>query len=589
MKPPPRTRKKPDRSLRPEPVRNRSGKLTCRWQKLERRKLLNGLKRLNNTVGGCGDIDYEFLRKQVPTRSTAEIQAVVDSLKDKVISCASLKLKTMRWEEKRSSRPIEVWTNMASVVAGALEETITSAFSQMLIVSSTEPRTLRNCDPPQVLRPPKDQDRLVGRTIPLRPMPRAAVQGPRSNSTRPLLVFRTPASTMGPAKRLPALSSVVRVRNNKVPPPQHQPATTAGTSAAASAHQPGTAERAAAPPADPQPVIPVSAQTTPGSGSAAVVKTPSVGGSVVQMTQQHSPTTTNPSTPSMPSTSTTVFSSATSLNPLHSLAPSPAPSSSSSSSTQPPPSSPAPSPVPSSSSSSSTQPPPSSPAPSSVPSSSSSSSTHPLPPPSSPAPSSVPSSSSSSSTQPPPSSPVPSSVPSSSSSSSTHPQPPLSSSAASGFARVGRTSKFAGPRTLGVRCIVDFERIYRFLSLVHNPTEECHLTPMESAVLLSLLRSLPEEIRLLDCNNLRKHLVQVYRSLSAPDDSQRATDMRDGLSAQSEGQDGTRPDGQQSSDRTDECQSSQSSNTSSQSGNDVMGPCPPLNPFMVPLKLLTRQ
>lgn len=47
--------------------------------------------------------------------------------------------------------------------------------SQMLIVSSTEPRTLRNCDPPQVYRP--STDRPVGRTVPLRPMPRLPLQG----------------------------------------------------------------------------------------------------------------------------------------------------------------------------------------------------------------------------------------------------------------------------------------------------------------------------------------------------------------------------------------------------------------------------
>lgn len=51
--------------------------------------------------------------------------------------------------------------------------------SQMLIVSSTEPRTLRNCDPPQVHRPPTHKP--DGRTVPLRPMPRLPVQG------RPLL------------------------------------------------------------------------------------------------------------------------------------------------------------------------------------------------------------------------------------------------------------------------------------------------------------------------------------------------------------------------------------------------------------------
>lgn len=48
-------------------------------------------------------------------------------------------------------------------------------FSQMLMVSSTEPCTLANCDPPQVHRPPTVN--LVGRTVPPRPIPHAPVQG----------------------------------------------------------------------------------------------------------------------------------------------------------------------------------------------------------------------------------------------------------------------------------------------------------------------------------------------------------------------------------------------------------------------------
>lgn len=48
-------------------------------------------------------------------------------------------------------------------------------FTQMLMVSSTEPCTLANCDPPQVQKPPKDY--LAGRTVPLRPVPRAPFPG----------------------------------------------------------------------------------------------------------------------------------------------------------------------------------------------------------------------------------------------------------------------------------------------------------------------------------------------------------------------------------------------------------------------------
>ncbi|XP_022607932.1 snRNA-activating protein complex subunit 2 [Seriola dumerili] len=540
MKPPPRTRKIPERNLMPDPVRTPSGKLTCKWKKLEKKKLLDALRRLSKTAGSRGDIDYTFLRKQVPNRSIEEIQAVVDSLKNKVISSVSLKLKKKRLEEEKTRKPIDVWIHMASSLAGTLEEQITGAFSQMMIVSSTEPSTLKNCDPPQVHRPPTDRDRPVGRTIPFRPVPGMPVQGkhPGTNPTRPLLVLKTPAPTIGPAKRPPALSRVVRVPNSTVPPPQQQPSTTSESSPAAPSNQPGAAEIPAASPTAPKPEIPASGQSTLSPGSAAVPPPP-------------------PPPPPPAPTSTP--------------APTPASTSAPASTQPPPPPQPPPSPHPASTS---TQP----------------------PPPPHAAQFSVPSSSSSTST--------------------THPLPPLSGPAAEVHARFGRTSKFAtkdSPRTLGVKCIVDFERIYRYLSAIHKPTDECHLTPMESAIMLDLLMSLPEELPLLDCKNLHKHLVQVYQSLSSPADSQLARELfknlKGGPSAQSEGPSGpdsTTPEGQQSSDRTGgsevvdsggrklqpeaESQSSQSNNTSSQSGNgDVMGPCPPLNPFMVPLKLLMRR
>lgn len=74
MKPPPRKRTKPDRLLRPELAPQRAGKLACKWQRPEQRKLLSALKRLSKTAGPDRDIDYAFLRKYVPTRSVSEVQ-----------------------------------------------------------------------------------------------------------------------------------------------------------------------------------------------------------------------------------------------------------------------------------------------------------------------------------------------------------------------------------------------------------------------------------------------------------------------------------------------------------------------------------
>ncbi|XP_035850078.1 snRNA-activating protein complex subunit 2 isoform X2 [Sander lucioperca] len=534
MKPPPRKRTKIDRTLYPEPASGKQASSSSQWKQAEQRSLLTALKKLSGKTQGHEDIDYDFLRNHVQTRSISEMQSVVEYLKNKVISMASQTLKEKRLEEK-VRKPIEVWTHMASTITGNLEEPISTAFSQMLIVSSTEPCTLRNCDPPQVYRPPTNKDGPVGRTITPRPMTRLPVKAerPNTNTARPLMVIKTPAPAMGPAKRLPAPSQVVRVPNSNILPPKQRLPATAGSSpavatstsqSAASVCQPGAAATLVMPSTSPQPssqtVTPltVTGQVPPSSGSAAVVKTPSVGSSLIRTTQQ--PAEQHP----------TPISTATTSNSL----------SSSNATSQTP-------------------------------------------------------------------------VPSTAASTGASSTPPLSTTAAALYARFGRTSKYNTtdtPRVLGVKSVVDFERIYCYLSQIHQPNDECHLTPMESAIMLDLLMSLPEELRLLNCNKLHTHLTQVYQFLSSPADSKMAREMfkerKDGLRAQTGTPSG--PNGQQntagaadSDSVTDsggkklqpeesESQSSGSSNPSGHSGNaEKIGLCPPLNPFMVPLKLLRRK
>lgn len=538
MKPPARKRTKPNRHLYLEPVRP-PPKVTRCWPQLEQRSLLKALKISRSFTRGNGDIDYDFLRKFVPARSISEIRSVVEYLKNRVISLASNKLKKKRLEEKKVRKPIEEWTRMASAVAGTREEPISAAFSQMLIVSSTEPCTLRNCDPPQVHRPPTD--RPVGRTVPLRPMPRLPikVEHPGTNTACPVLVHNTPGPAMGPARRLAAPSQVDRVLNGIVPPPQQQLPTTAGTSpastptsqSAATSCQPGAAAKIlAAPASSPQPAsqtaTPVTGQVSPGCGSVAVVKTQSVGSSLLQTTQQ--PSEQSPTTMSTSSTS-----KSTSSGPHAPL------SSSATGQT-----------------------------------------------------------------------PVPSTAPSSDTSSAP-PKPPLSTSAVAFHTMFGRTNKHAtkdSPRIFGVKSVVDFERIYRYLSSVHQPNDDCHLTPMESAIMLDLLMSLPEELPLLNCNKLHQHLIQVYQFLSSTANSKMAgekfKELKDGLRARDGKRTNHQPRAARTADGSDvtasgvkklqpneaESQSSGSTNASGQSGDsDEMGLCPALNPFMVPLKLLMRK
>lgn len=58
--------------------------------------------------------------------------------------------------------------------------------------------------------------------------------------------------------------------------------------------------------------------------------------------------------------------------------------------------------------------------------------------------------------------------------------------------QLGRTGKYASknsPRRLGVKCVVDFEKIYRYLSEIHKPNTECNLTPMGKTTTPSLLHT----------------------------------------------------------------------------------------------------
>uniref|UniRef100_A0A8D0HHD3 snRNA-activating protein complex subunit 2 n=1 Tax=Sphenodon punctatus TaxID=8508 RepID=A0A8D0HHD3_SPHPU len=64
------------------------------------------------------------------------------------------------------------------------------------------------------------------------------------------------------------------------------------------------------------------------------------------------------------------------------------------------------------------------------------------------------------------------------------------------------------------RLHVDFERIYKYLSALSRGAKPLQLSPAESAVLLELLLSLPEELRHLNYEGLRSHLNRCYRELS---------------------------------------------------------------------------
>ncbi|XP_061620633.1 snRNA-activating protein complex subunit 2 isoform X2 [Phyllopteryx taeniolatus] len=127
-------------------------------------------------------------------------------------------------------------------------------------------------------------------------------------------------------------------------------------------------------------------------------------------------------------------------------------------------------------------------------------------------------------------------------------------------------------------CTVDFERIYIYLSGIHKPEGKRELTAMESAVVLDLVMSLPEELGLLRCQSLCRHLIQGYQNLSEAKGSENAQKVLTELKRQRRGSD---PEPQR-----DDAYAGQTSGSGEPTWT---GLCPPLNPFMIPLELLRRR
>ncbi|KAK9404366.1 snRNA-activating protein complex subunit 2 [Crotalus adamanteus] len=70
---------------------------------------------------------------------------------------------------------------------------------------------------------------------------------------------------------------------------------------------------------------------------------------------------------------------------------------------------------------------------------------------------------------------------------------------------------------------VDFEKIYKYLSVISRGSKAPELPPGESAVLLDLLLSLPEELSHLDYKKLKGHMYKCYIDLSAHYKNEKST------------------------------------------------------------------
>nr|XP_048676324.1 snRNA-activating protein complex subunit 2 isoform X3 [Caretta caretta] len=88
------------------------------------------------------------------------------------------------------------------------------------------------------------------------------------------------------------------------------------------------------------------------------------------------------------------------------------------------------------------------------------------------------------------------------------------------------TSTDPGVREEPEKFSVDFEKIYKYLSMLSRDIKAPELSPYESAVVLDLLMSLPEELSNLDYDGLKRHMHRSYRELTAqkPDGSRKGSD-----------------------------------------------------------------
>ncbi|XP_073507091.1 snRNA-activating protein complex subunit 2 [Phyllobates terribilis] len=137
MKPPARRRSAPRRYLITE------GSRQLVWTTREKKELLRGLK---------DQVSETAPEVTVDGRSDEEVSSYFSWLRSRAAREAiQMEYGKMVHQKKlrgiREAAPIEMWTDLVSRICSTTEEAMSSAFSQMLTIASTEPVTLRHSIP----------------------------------------------------------------------------------------------------------------------------------------------------------------------------------------------------------------------------------------------------------------------------------------------------------------------------------------------------------------------------------------------------------------------------------------------------------
>lgn len=349
MKPPFRRRTEPSRlllkSTEEEPTVN-TRSLCKRWNRKDLQSFLQALKHQQNFES---ELDLTEIQKKVPHRSLKEIEDLLMTLKSRVLQKVYLQVQSQRREERKAKVPIELWAELVQKISRPHEKTISSAFSQMLVIAAVEPCGLMHSEPPHPI-----------------------IQTPTFSSLHPVQSPKTPsrpsASEMSPNPRVSAPS-------------------------AASLIQPDSSSNA-----------------------------------VDLLSQLDNASSISPLVPKTPETPTPMSSQMTrSPSQLQSEA------------------------------------------------------------------------------EPTVSSPV-----------STGPVSPSVSPNKHNQVQSELLDHDYPSKPITLKCVVNFDKIYQYLSDIESKTCNSALTSMESAVLLDMLMCLPEELPSLDCKELQHHFLQIYSQLTQP-------------------------------------------------------------------------
>lgn len=147
MKPPHRQRTIPSRfpkTLEEEKIE--SARSLCKgWNRKDLYSFLHALKQQQDFES---ELDLTEIQKKVPQRSLKQIENLINKVKSRVLQKVYQQVQSQRKEQRKAKVPIETWGEMVQKISTSHGKTISSAFSQMLVVAATEPCSLMHSEPP---------------------------------------------------------------------------------------------------------------------------------------------------------------------------------------------------------------------------------------------------------------------------------------------------------------------------------------------------------------------------------------------------------------------------------------------------------